>query len=833
MIYNYLKTALRLIAHHKLYALITILSLAIGLSAVMLIKLYLDYENSFDNHWPDKERIFRAHTHFTTPGVDPLYDAWTPYRLKFLLEDEFPQIEAAGLGEAGVGTVRKDGQSFTQPILVAGDGMFDVFTFESIDGHRLAALPDVNSLYLSKSAARKYFGDEDPVGKILEFDTGFTNAFGNFVVRGVFKDFPSNSHLQVEMVRRFNTALVDPANTSWSRFTNFTYFKIHDGATIEEVEARLADVKKKLFKPITNSSGRVIDLERDLNFLFFNVQDLHFDTARGDISGPLTPPKGDAATAKALQFVAIIILVIAAINFVNLTTSRASLRAREVALRKTLGGRRGQIIAQFLFEAVLLAAIAGAVAVLAVKIAMPFYADALGRPLEFNVFGPGDAWAFILALILGLGVLGGLYPAFYLSRFDPADVLRANKSSSGRLSLDLRRILVIAQFAASVALLVSTYFIYAQTEFARSFKRGYDLDNQLILRDIGRFHNPGRVEKSKRARARIAEVPGVESATLSQAMPADDLLRFSRYHRPGIAEDVALERALVDPYFDDVFGLNLIAGRFFEENSERDEYHGIKSLEKGYSVVINAKALDPLGFASAEEAVGQVMKGLVYNPEKDKRVPIDATVIGVVGDVQYGSIRAGVGPTAYEYQPEQLYKYNIAVRFTNTPRPADYERVKAAWDEVAPDFPFDAVYINDELAAHYKVDVQRGRMFAAFSVLTAVIGLIGLFGLSFFTIEQRRKEIAMRRVLGGSIADITNLMSWQFGKLVVIANVIGWPLAYFISKDWIAGFVEQISLSPLPFIAVGLLTLGLAWVCVGAIALRAIKNAPIEALRSE
>lgn len=831
MIYNYLKTALRLIAHHKLYALITILSLAIGLSAVMLIQLYLDYENSFDSHWQDKERIFRANTHFNTPGVDSLYDGWTPYRLKFLLEDEFPQIEAAGIIENSVGTVRIDGKGFTQTTLVAEDGIFDVLSFESTDGTRLGALPDVNSLYLSESTARKYFGNENPVGKILEFDTGFTHAFVDFVVRGVFKDLPPNSHLQVEMMRKYNTALVNPADTSWVRFTSFTYFKIHESATIKDVEARLVEVKKKVFKPISTSSGRVIDLERDLDFPFLNIQALHFDTARGDVSGFLTPPKGDAATAKALKYVAAILLIIAAINFVNLTTSRASLRAREVALRKTLGGHRRQIITQFLFEAILLSALAAVFAVIAIKLALPLYAEALTRPLTFSVFGPDGMGWFLLSLIFGLAFLGGVYPAFHLSRFEPADVLKANKSSTGRLGLDLRRLLVIGQFAASIALMVSTYFIYAQTEFAQSFERGYELDNQLILRDVGRFHDPGRVEKSERARARIAEIPGVESATLTWAVPADDLLRFSRYHRPGIAEEVALEMALVDPYFDDVFGLNLIAGRFFEENSERDQYYGIKSLEQGYSVVINMKALEPLGFNSAEEAVGQVMKGLAYDPEKGERVPIDATVIGVVDDVQYGSVRAGVEPTAYEYQPHRLY--NIAVRFTNTPGPTDYDQVKEAWEEVAPYFPFEAIYINDQLAAHYKADVQRGRMFAAFSILTAIIGLIGLFGLSFFTIEQRRKEIAMRQVLGGSITDITNLMSWQFGKLVVVANVIGWPIAYFISRDWIVGFVEQISLSPLPFVAVGFLTLGLAWVCVGAIALRAIKNAPIDALRSE
>jgi len=832
MVENYILTTIRVLQRTKFYSAINIVSLAIGVIAALMIQIYLDYENSFDSHWPDKERLFRAHTHYATPGVEPLYDAWTPYRLKYLLQDEFPEVETAALSEPSVGTVRKNGQSFTQPLLVAGDNMFDIFTFENIDtGERLPALPDINSLYLSEKTARKYFGEEDPVGKILEFDTGYTQAFVEFTVRGVFKDLPPNSHLQVEMMRRYNTNAVDPAGTRWNRFNTFTYFKLKPGATITELEQRMVEVKKKIFKPTTNSAGQVLDLNRDLNFRFFNVEDLHFDTARGDISGPLTPSKGDGNTAKALGFVAGLTLVIAAINFINLTTARAGLRAKEVALRKAMGARPRQLIVQFILEAVALSLIAGILAVIAVKMAMPLYAQALARPLDFALFGSEGMGIYLLGLIIGLGVLGGLYPAFYLARFQPADVLRANQSSTGWVSLNLRRVLVVGQFAASITLLISTYFIYAQTNHVGSLERGYELESQLILRDVGRFHNPGRAEKSEQARARIAEVPGVESATLSWAIPADDLLRLSRYHRPGIAEEVALEMALVDPYYDEVFGLTLLAGRFLDETVERDAYHGINSLESGYNVVINLKALEPLGFETPEAAIGQTMKGRVFDPDVGGLVPIDATVIGVVDDVQYGSVRGEIAPTSYEYQPHRLY--NITARFTGTPGPADYERVKAAWDEVAPEFPFEAIYINDELAAHYKADVQRGRMFAAFSALAILIGLVGLVGLSAFSIEQRQKEIAMRRVLGGSIMNVTNLLSWQFAKLVLIANIIGWPLAYLISKDWLQSFIERIALSPVPFILAAFITLSLAWFCVGAIAFRAIKKAPIHALRSE
>lgn len=832
MIAHYVRTTIRVIDRTKFYSAINIISLAIGLAAALLIQIYLDYENSFDSHWPDKERLFRAHTHFATPGVEPLYDAWTPYRLSYLLRDEFPEVETAALSEPGVGTVKRNGESFTQPILVAGDRMFDIFTFENIDdGSALPALPDINSLYLSEKTARKYFGDVDPVGEILEFDTGFTQAFVEFTVRGVFKDMPSNSHLQVEMIRRYNTDAVDPAGTRWNRFSTFTYFKLKEGATIAELEDRMVEVKKKIFKPTVNSSGQTVDLNRDLNFRHFNVEDVHFDTARGDISGPLTPPKGDLNTARALEFVALLILVIAAINFINLTTARASLRAREVALRKTMGAKSGQLVTQFLLEALFLSFIAAVLAIVAVQLALPFYANALGRPLGFSLFGPEGMGVHLLVLVLGLGVLGGLYPAFYLSHFQPADVLRANQSSTTGISLHLRRLLVVGQFAASITLLISTYFIYAQTSHVSGLGRGYDLDNQLIIRDVGRFHNPGRAEKSERARARIAEVPGVESATLSWAMPADDLLRLSRYHRPGVSEEVALEMALVDPHYDEVFGLKLLAGRFLDENVERDALRGIEALETGYNVVINLKALEPLGFDTPEAAIGQNMKGRIFSRDAGELVPIDATIVGVVDDVQYGSVRGEIAPTSYEYQPHRLY--HIAVRFTGLPGPDDYDRVKAAWDEVAPEFPFKAVYINEELATHYKADVQRGRMFAAFSALAVIIGLVGLIGLSAFSIERRAKEIAMRRVLGGSILDVTNLLSWQFAKLVLSANIIGWPLAYLISKDWLEGFIERISLSPMPFILVALMTLSLAWFCVGAIAFRAIKKAPIEALRSE
>lgn len=825
MFQNYMSTALRVIARHKLYSFINIFSLTLGLCAALLIHLFVEFEKGYDSHWPDSDRIYRATTHYSPPGAAPLYDAWSPYRLRQLLLDNYPEIEAAGLGSPTFATFKPENEGFVQQILAADEGFFSVFPFEGLDGEALPALEDPLSLYISEKTALKYFGTVDPVGKTVDVDTGFADKFEPFIIRGVFKDSPANSHLQVEMIRLVNQANWNPDELSWIYFSHFNYFKIHETAHIEDINARIIDV---IDENIKSSQDPSLVISEILKFSFLPLNALHFDDARGEISGFLAPARGDKATVDAMTWVGLIILVIAAINFINLTTARASLRAKEVALRKTLGSDRHQLIFQFLGESTLYA-VFGAVLALGIVFAItPWFSSVLDRDIVLSL---ADILPQTLGLIVGLGLLGGLYPAFYLSRFQPADVLRANRSGSNSLSLRLRQALVVFQFAASVALIIATFIIYQQTEYARNLDDGYELDNQIILDRISRLPGDNRVERSALLRDRLNAIPGVQSATLAWALPSEDLTRLFTLKQDGREENYSFEAAYVDPYFDDVFGLRLLAGRFLDPEIETDRFKGAQSKESGASAVLNRAAAEAMGINDPQEAIGRILSTTAFDSETRERVDVAITIVGVVENLQFGSVREASGTAIYVYNPRLLF--NAAIRFSGRQGPEIFGQAKQIWDELVPEFPFIGSYMDEDIANLYRGDEQRASAFAAFSLLATLIALIGLFGLALFSMEQRQKEISIRRVLGAKTAQITGLISWQFSRLVLLANILGWPIAYWVSNNWLETFARRIELGLLPFVITTALAFGLAWICVALLTLRQARRSPVTDLRSE
>jgi putative ABC transport system permease protein len=543
-------------------------------------------------------------------------------------------------------------------------------------------------------------------------------------------------------------------------------------------------------------------------------------------------PGNDKRTVATFSVIAMLILGMAIVNFTNLATARAGQRAREVALRKVLGANRRQLVIQFVAEALLISAVSMLVALALVELLVRPFAAFLDAGITLSYFGSDGILLPAIGVTLLVGVLSGLYPAFFISRFKPAEVLKANRSAaetpgSGRL----RTALVIAQFAVSIGLIVCTAVVYAQTVYARTVDPGYKRDHILQVENIGRAQLAPRAEMIVE---QMKHVPGVVAAGLTDLGVDTDNNITTGVVLPGGTQTFDIGDYKVDKGFFDAMGLTLKAGRWFDDRPMDDQttpYPSDPAVEKaiatrGVNIVINELAAKKLGFGSAQNAVGKLFRAQAISDD----ISTDFHVIGVVGDSQFRSVRDPVQPLWYGKVTTgpgwMIIRYN-----------GDPATVRAAleqkWKQLAPDVPFDAKFSEEIVGDLYKAEDARAKIFAAFSLLAVIIGCLGLFGLASFTAERRTKEIGIRKVLGARTRDIVRLLVWQFSQPVLIANLIAWPVAWWVMRDWLNGFDQRIALGPVPFLVSGAIALGIAVATVVGHSVRVARANPIHALRYE
>jgi putative ABC transport system permease protein len=546
-------------------------------------------------------------------------------------------------------------------------------------------------------------------------------------------------------------------------------------------------------------------------------------------------PGNDRRSIMTFAVIAVLILAMACVNFTNLATARASQRAREVALRKVLGANRRQLILQFLSESVLVVAIAMLLALASVELFLPLLSGFLDADLRLNYFGEGGMLIPAIVLVLLVGAAGGFYPAFHLSRFQPAQVLKANKSSSEASGTGrLRSALVIGQFAVSIGLIICTAIVYAQTVHARTADPGYKRDGLLHVQGLSRRQLIPYTEALARE---VARVDGVASVGRTSIGIATSNTNNTGIRVPGRQEPVGVGNYAVDEGFFRTAGIELIAGRLFEALRPADDVtlpfppdlEAERALvARGGNIVVNELAARRLGFQNPADAVGaQFSMGLVR--EEAGLVPI--TIIGVVRDTRFRSIREPVEPIAYRMttsgHPYMLIRYEDA-------RPAAvHDRIEQVWRRFASDAPFQAEFSQDIIAELYNAEQARAQIFAAFALLAIIVACLGLFGLAAFTAERRTKEIGIRKVLGARSRDIVRLLAWQFSKPVIVANLIAWPAAWWVMRDWLNTFDTRIDLGPTPFMLAGLLALAIAIGTIAGHALKVARANPILALRYE
>ncbi len=801
---NYLRVGYRALSRHKVYAFINIFGLALGLAACLLLLLYVRYETSYDNWLPDSDRVFQVQTtgiDDTTGGRIAMQAATQP--VAAALAKDFPQIEAVSKLEGDDIVVMKDGQALRAEVHAADERFFDIVGLPFLRGNGARALKTVDSVAMSRAEAIRHFGSLDVIGRTLT--TVRAGETYDLRVTGVFEDIPKNSHLNFRIVRRFTSAEEIPC--PWGCVNGGAYVKLKPGADVARINAAMPAWEKRNV-PAKDMAGG--DLGRQWDWRLVNVRDVHLSGAEGD------RPGNDMRSIVTFGIVALLILGMACVNFVNLTTARASRRAREVAVRKVLGARRVQLVAQFLGESMLLVAVAMVIATALAELVLPVFSAFLDADLKLVYFGQGGIILPILALTALVGFAGGLYPAFYLSRAQPASILKGGKGAAetegaGRL----RSLLVVAQFAVSIGLMTCTAIVYQQTVHARTVDAGYQREGLL---EINGAMQPEVRPVRETLQREIAAIQGVTGVAGTSIEPGSSRTDYTTVAAPGQASPVKLGWYSVEPAFFDVLKIPMAAGRPLSPRFANDKAHieeatfeDEKALaaaqqriaRRGVNVVLNLLAAQKLGFADPAAAIGKQIPIPMF--QNDIMVP--ATIVGVTRNSRFRSVREPV--EALIYHDSGYYRWAV-VRYEGV----DPERVRAeaerVWRRLAPAVPFEAHFAESRLAELYGADEARGRTFAGFAGLAILIACLGLFGLAAFTAERRTREIGIRKVFGARVRDIVRLLAWQFSKPVVIANLVAWPAAWWAMRDWLNGFDSRIDLGPGPFLLAGFLALAIA-----------------------
>ncbi len=802
MLWNYVTIALRNLQKRPGYTAINVLGMAVGLAGCILIGLWVEDELSYDDFHANADRTYRVLNAFDLPELQTTISN-TPPALQPTLEANYPQVEQAVRVGGRDGVVQHGPQRGVESnILVADDGFFDVFSFPLARG--TAALDRPGTALLTPALAATYFPDTDPVGQTIQFD-------GNELeVTGIVAAPPTNTHLDFAMIVSLATLDVDASNWGQNNWT--TYVMLRPGTTADAFTASLEEIARNNMVPE--------DMDVDEEGL---PQRLHLQPITGIHLGMGAPDLAAGGGAGSLTYVllfsglAFFVLLLAVINFMNLSTARATERANEVGVRKAMGADRSQLAAQFLGESVILTAGALGVALGLCALALPAFNDLAGKSIAASALVSGGHLLACAGLIAVVGLLSGSYPALVLSRFVPTETLRG-KASSSRGSARLRKGLVVAQFAISIALIAGTGVVHQQVAYMQSAGLGFNEENVVVIDRVRTLSGPIRTQADVRGfqdrletfKQEVEQQSGVVEATSGYSLPGTFFINSMwPLDRPE-AEPHNFDYTFVGYDYVETLDLELAAGRDFSRDFASDTA----------AVLLNETGVREFGLSS-EEAVGEsVMRG---------DIPLE--IIGVVEDFHYASLRQEIGPVILLHEALRAPQY-LAVR-TAPGQAADVlDGLRATWAEFS-DLPIEYSFLADDLAAQYRTEARLEQLFTTFAGLAILIACLGLFGLATYTVQRREKEIGIRKALGATATQVVGLLSREFVQLVGLAFVVAAPLAYVGMQRWLQDFAYRTDLGVGLFLGAGALAFAIAILTVGTQALRAARLDPATTLRDE
>jgi putative ABC transport system permease protein len=791
MIRNYLKIAWRNLSRNLSFSAINVFGITTGITVCGLIFLFVMNEFSVDDFHVKGKHIYRIMRGFDKSKPPAPYLSG-PYK-KALLNDFRGQILDITRIMPSNDLFTADNRGFNEKkVYFVDSNFFTMFSFPLVEGDPATALKDINSVVLTQTAARKYFGDQDPMGKWMEMDKQ-----RKLKVTGVAKDVPPNSHLYFDIVTPITICEAMPYWNVWLNNNHFEYALLGDHVTPEQVERGFPDFMKKYTSELARKTGYYFYLTlRPLKDIYFEDAST-FDTVR----------HGDKKVVLVFLSIAALILLIACINFMNLSTIRASERSKEVGLRKVMGALRQSLAAQFLGESILLTLLSCALSVGLLQLLMPVYSDFLGYSLHVP-YGSWWFYAFLGGVIVVVGLLAGSYPALILSAFSPIEALKG-KLKRGKGGALFRQVLVVVQFSISVFLITGTIIINKQMHFVKQASLGYDQEQALIVPvdndDIG--------SHLIRFKKDLQKTPGVASVSVMSGEPGgffDDHV----FQVEGRGDKVWQSRTeFADFEYVKTLGLKVIAGRDFSPQYPTDSM---------LSVLLNRKAAEDLGF-TPQQAVGK----WILNTSRDNQ---RRRIVGVVENFNFASLKENIEPLVISTSED--YRV-VVVRLKAGNLPASIDQVKKAYEVAAPSYPFEYTFLDQKFEELYTRDIRQQNLLSVFSGLAIVIACLGLFGLASFTAAKRTKEIGVRKVLGSSVKNIVLLLSRDLLRPVLLATLLAIPLAYGVMQNWLQHFAYRTALSWWVFVLAAVITVMIALITVSLKAVKAALVNPATSLRSE
>lgn len=801
MFKNYLKIALRTLNRNKSNAFINVIGLAIGIACSVLILLFVRDELSYDDFHEKGDRIFRIAGEYDQGGDVRNRSAVTTYRMKGWLDAAFPDIKnVVRLDPRASGVVRQGEDLFQESgLLYVDDNFFDMFTCQWLRGEPKTALSEPNTMVLTRSVAQRYFSDSDPLGETLVVNDVPVK------ITGLIGDMPANSHFHGEFIISMKTA--EPYYPNWiltnaTGSSHYTYVELAAGIAPETIERQLAEYMRS--KSESFAETRTYFLQA--------LPDIHLHS---NLSGEIEA-NGDILYVYLLSAIAFIILFMACINYMNLAVARAASRSTEVGLRKTIGASRKQLAAQFLGESIITALVALFVAAILIELSMPYFNDLAGKSLHFNVLQNLPIFAGLVGFAVLIGLLAGSYPAAFLSALQSISMLKGQFSSSGDKSLGLRKALVLVQFAASVALLVCTISIYHQLTYMQNKKLG--IESELVVTIP--LQTGDIADRFEQFRNELLSNPQIQHVAATNNQLPGRISHWREYRIAGQAETVMVPTMVVSYDFFETLQTEFVAGRPFDRAFQTDA---------NAAYIVNESAAKFLGL---ESPVGMAMTGRIFDGatwgEKE------AKIIGMVRDFHLASLHTQIQPVVFSLTTPQTTPLHVmAIKMNSAQLTGTLAFIEESWQKLAPERPFVFNFMNEQIDKLYHAEQRFLHVFLAFTVLAILVTCLGVLGLSAYMVAQRRREIGIRKVLGASVPNILMVLSGGFARLMLLANLLAWPLAWYAMSLWLQNFAYRVEVGWWVFLLASGLALLIALLTVGTQAMRAAVANPVEALRYE
>lgn len=808
MWYNYLKIAYRNIKRNAVFTSINIFGLAVGLASCILIIMFINHELSYDKYHEKADRIFRvSRAWFYQGGETHLHLGHAAPPFGPLLKSDFEGTiqEAVRLLNTELVLKNEDRVFNENHFFFSDPEVFDVFSWKLKAGDKDKALRYPDGLVISERMAKKYFGDEDPMNKTIEAMIGPSRF--DLQVMGVMEDMPENSHFKADFLASIEPVIdffggYDAVMQNFGSNMFSTYVLLEEGADAKKLENQLPDFIDRHIS--ANNHG--IAASKNTKLYLWPIKDIHLHS---NLDSEIEP-NSSIENIYIYSAIAFLILLIACINFMNMATARSSKRANEVGVRKTMGAARQQLIYQFIGETMLMIIIATVLSIIFVSFSLPYFANFTGKPFDIHMLFDPYFIAAIIGLVLLVSLVSGSYPAFFLSGFQPVQVLKGTYKV-GAIHERLRSFMVVGQFAISIILMISVLIVTDQLEFMRNKDLGFEKDEIVVLPAYSEL-----TDNYELLRDRLKQSSHIKDVALASRVPSVRLLDAQGANAEVNGELTPIDSRIADVHvshsFISTFGMELIAGRDFDIN---------KASDSTEAFIINESAVRAIGWSSAEEAIE---KQFHYGTRR-------GYIVGVVKDFHFESLHQPISPLVFLIPTDRFN--SLAVKVESDDKDAALGFLKEEWIAMRPDFPFDYFMISDGFNQQYEAEEKVAAVFGFFTLLAIIISILGLFGLTAYATEQRTKEIGIRKVLGASVLSIVTLIGKDFMKLVLIAFAIAVPIAWYGMNGWLENFAYRVNISIPVIIIAGIVSMLIAAFTISSLSVKAALSNPMDTLKDE